>query len=106
MFPTQEDQTTRQQGPPRLIGADRGLQPLIRVHLITCGAVTVLWHPLVGPLKGVGKSKCAFVWLPIEHLLLRSVGPDFQHKAGRSVVQHSCPELLLGKQLLRMSPFP
>ena len=35
-----------------------------------------------------------------------SVGLDSQHEADRSAVQCSCPELLLGKHLLRMFPFP
>ena len=53
-----------------------------------------------------GQYECVFDWLSIEWLPLRSVSLDSQCKADRSAVQHSCPNWLLGKHLLGMSPFP
>ena len=99
LLPTWEDWSTRQQWPPSLISADRGIQTLIWVSLIIHSAVTVLWHPGWAQ-KRAGRSKFDFIWLPIGWPLLRSVGPDLQCKTDRSVVQCSCPKLLLGKHLL------
>ena len=97
VFPAQKDWSTRQQGPPSLISANRSLQMLVRVSSIIHTPVTVLWYPLVGIEKRASRSKCVFVWLPIEQPLLRSVGPDSQCKTDRSAVHHSCPVLLLGE---------
>ena len=97
--------STRQKGLPSLIGAIRVLGPLIRVYPINHKSVTSLWCPWVGS-KRASMNKCVFNRLPIEWTPLRTVGPDYQHEADRSAVQCSCPQLLLGKYLLGMSPFP
>ena len=106
VFPLQEDWSTRQQGPPNLISANRGLWLLIGVYLNIFTTVTVLWHPSMGTKERTGMNKCVFDWWPIEQYPLRSVGPDSQHKPDRGALKHSCPELLLGKHLLGTFPFP
>ena len=42
-------------------------------------------------------SKSVFNWISTEQPLLRSVGPDSQHKADRNAVQNSCPKLPVRK---------
>ena len=51
LFPPQEDLSTRQQGPPSLISADRGLWQLTWVFPIIHASVTFLLHPWVGLKK-------------------------------------------------------
>ena len=47
------------------------------------------------PKERAGVSRCVSNWLTFKQPMLRSVGPDSQHKADRSAVPCSCPELLL-----------
>ena len=51
VFHSQKDWSTRDQGPPSLICADRCLLLVVWVFLIICTAVIVLWHPVDGLKK-------------------------------------------------------
>ena len=61
---------------------------------------------LGGTQKRVSMSKYVLIGYLLNDLPWRSVGEDSWHKADRSAVQDSCPEVLLGKCLLGMSLFP
>ena len=81
MFPTQENWSTRQQGPQSLIGVTADWS-----------VPNCLWNydsfvaSLGGPERKAGMSKCVFDWFSIDWPLLRSVGMDSQHKADRSAL--------------------
>ena len=78
----------------------------VRDHSHICNSfMTILWCPWVG-YKRASRSKCTLVWLPIERPPVRSVGPDSQCQMDKSAVQHSCPNVPLGKHLLGTLPFP
>ena len=104
VLPTWKDWSTRQQGPPSLLSADRGLQ-----CWSGCPDYTHSCDSFVASLSGLderaGRCEWNLIWLPNERPPLRSLCSGSQCKTDGGAVQQSCPKLLLGIHLWGMFIF-